>query len=71
MWDGNKVGGYDDHPVKDPIKGSSYEKASDSDKQRAKRRFRIQQIKNRRLNSEEKSNARRLIEWVRDNANNR
>lgn len=71
-WDGYKVGGYDDHPTKDPLKGSPYKNLSADDEKRAKRRMRIQQTKHRRLDvDEEKTLAKKLIEWVRNNADKR
>lgn len=56
-----------DHPTKDPIKGSSYEKMklSDDDKKRVERRFRVNQIKHRRLDVDESSTrllAKKIIE---------
>lgn len=60
-----------DHPVKDPIKGSPYEKAKlkAGDKEKIERRFRVTQIKHRRLDVDESVSpmrrlAKKLVEMV-------
>jgi hypothetical protein len=63
-WDGSKTGGYGKHPKEDPTKDSPYKNLSADDKKRVERRMRVQQIKNFRVD-EEKSLAKKLIEWVR------
>jgi hypothetical protein len=67
-WDGYKVGGYEKHPQKDPLKDSAWTGLTADDKKRAERRMRLQQIKARRTDvDEEKTLAKKLIEWVRNN----
>ena len=49
--------------MKDPIKGSSYEKMklSDDDKKKVERRFRVNQIKHRRLDVDESHSSTRIL----------